>query len=50
MEIYAVELALEFSTDVLKQEVLIDGDKAPVRDMDSLKSLAKDKLWRGALE
>ena len=50
MEIYAVELALEFSTDVLKQEVLIDGDKAPVRDMDSLKSLAKDKLWRGLLE
>ena len=50
MEIYAVELALEFSTDVLKQEVLIDGDKAPVRDMDSLESFAKDKLWRGLLE
>ena len=50
MEIYAVELALEFSTDVLKQEVLIDGDKAPMRDMDSLESLTKDKLRRGLLE
>ena len=41
------ELAIEQSSNILNREVLVNTDKAPVRDVHCLRCFLEDELWVG---
>ena len=50
VKVDSAELALELRTNILKGEMLIDGDVSPVRHRDGLAGFGEQELWVGVLK